>query len=145
MTTDRTLLHHVTGHHRRTTPRVHTDEEKAEFFRLLAEQGNASAVARQIGFVRVTCYIWVDQAGIFTGLNVDKKRDVCLELRAEGLGRAEAAEQAGVDRRTAQDFDKGIRQLDGGRSYAHETVFFLHEQRKGRGREASKDDLLDRA
>ena len=35
----------------RTTPRVYTDEEKAEFFRLLAEQGNVSAVARQLGFV----------------------------------------------------------------------------------------------
>lgn len=48
----------------RATPRIYTDAEKAEFFRLLVEQGNVSAVARQLGFVRVTCYKWAHQAGI---------------------------------------------------------------------------------
>ena len=59
----------------RATPRVYSAEEKAEFFRLLAEQGNVSAVARQLGFVRVTCYKWAHQAGIFTGRSVDGQRE----------------------------------------------------------------------
>ncbi len=42
----------------RTTPRAYTVEEKADNFRLLAEQGNASTVARKLGFVRMNCYKW---------------------------------------------------------------------------------------
>lgn len=115
---------------RRTPPRVYTDADKAEFFRLLAEQGNVSAVARQLGFVRVTCYKWAHQAGIFTGPNVDEKRERFLQLRAEGLSRAEAAERAGVDKRTAQDFDKGIRQFSGGRLYPDGSVVtYTHSEK----------------
>ncbi len=51
---------------RRGTPRVYTEQEKAEFFRLLAERGNVTAVARELGFTRITCYKWAHQAGIFT-------------------------------------------------------------------------------
>ncbi|MFD8692551.1 hypothetical protein [Streptomyces sp. NPDC059651] len=40
----------------RGTPHIYTAEEKAEFFRLLAERNNVSAVARELGFNRVTCY-----------------------------------------------------------------------------------------
>lgn len=101
----------------RATPRAYSAEEKAEFFRLLAVQGNVSAVARQLGFVRVTCYKWAHQAGIFTGRNVDAQRDEFLKLRSDGLSRAEAAEQVGADKRSAQDWDKGIRQFYGGRVY----------------------------
>ena len=101
----------------RATPRVYTDAEKAEFFRLLAEQGNVSAVARQLGFVRVTCYKWAHQAGIFTGRSVDAQRDEFLKLRAGGLSRADAAERVGADKRSAQDWDRGIRQFYGGRVY----------------------------
>ena len=101
----------------RATPRVYTDADKAEFFRLLAEQGNVSAVARQLGFVRVTCYKWAHQAGVFTGVNVDARRDEFLKLRADGLTRAEAAERAGADKRSAHAWDRGIRQFYGGRVY----------------------------
>ncbi|MEV6527303.1 helix-turn-helix domain-containing protein [Longispora sp. NPDC051575] len=51
---------------RRETPRVYSEAEKARFFRLLAERGNVSAVARELGFTRVTCYKWAHQAGVFT-------------------------------------------------------------------------------
>jgi transposase, IS30 family len=107
---------------RRRTPRLYTAEEKAEFFRLLAEQGNVSAVARQLGFVRVTCYKWAHRAGIFTGPNVDEKRDEFLRLRACGMSRRDAANHVGADKRTAQDWDKGIRQFSGGRVHADGTV-----------------------
>jgi len=101
----------------RATPRVYTDGDKAEFFGLLAEQGNVSAVARQLGFVRVTCYKWAHQAGIFTGRSVDAQRDEFLKLRSEGVSRAEAGARVGIDKRSAQDWDKGVRQFYGGRVY----------------------------
>jgi len=102
---------------RRQRPRTYTAEEKAEFFRLLHIRGNVSAVARELGYVRVTCYKWAHQAGIFTGKDVSDKREEFLRLRSEGVSRRQAAEQVGVDKRTAQDWDKGIRQFYGGRVY----------------------------
>ncbi len=102
--------------HRRT-PRVYSAEEKAEFFRLLSIVGNVSAVARELGFVRVTCYKWAHQAGIFTGRDVSDQRTEFLRLRGEGASRRDAAVEVGVDKRTAQDWDKGIRQFYGGRVY----------------------------
>jgi transposase-like protein len=102
---------------RRQRPRTYTAEEKAEFFRLLHIRGNVSAVARELGYVRVTCYKWAHQAGIFTGKDVSDERQEFLRLRSEGVSRREAAEQVGVDKRTAQDWDKGIRQFYGGRVY----------------------------
>jgi transposase-like protein len=102
---------------RRQRPRTYTAEEKAEFFRLLHIRGNVSAVARELGYVRVTCYKWAHHAGIFTGKDVSDERQEFLRLRSEGVSRREAAEQVGVDKRTAQDWDKGIRQFYGGRVY----------------------------
>src|SRR6185369_13719925 len=64
-----------------------------------------------------TCYKWAHQAGIFTGKDVSDKREEFLRLRSEGVSRRQAAEQVGVDKRTAQDWDKGIRQFYGGRVY----------------------------
>ena len=74
-------------------------------------------MARELGYVRVTCYKWAHQAGIFTGKDVSDERQEFLRLRSEGVSRREAAEQVGVDKRTAQDWDKGIRQFYGGRVY----------------------------
>lgn len=101
----------------RGIPRTYTAQDKAEFFRRLALNPNVSAVARELGFVRVTCYKWAHQAGIFTGKDVTAQREEFLRLRAEGLSRAQAAARVGVDKRRAQDWDKGIRQFYGGRVY----------------------------
>jgi IS30 family transposase len=57
------------------------------------------------------------QAGIFTGKSADAQRREFLRLRQEGRSRAEAAAAAGIDKRSAQDWDKGIRQFYGGRIY----------------------------
>jgi IS30 family transposase/transposase-like protein len=114
----------------RRAPREYSQEDKDRFFRLLAERGNVSAVARELGFVRVTCYKWAHQAGIFTGKSADAKRQEFTRLRAAGLTRAEAAEQAGVDRRSAADWDKGIRAFYGGRIYPDgRIVHYRPEQR----------------
>lgn len=102
--------------------RTYSAEDKSEFFRLLALHGNVSAVAKILGFVRVTCYKWAHQAGKFTGRKVEAQRTEFLQLRADGVSRAAAAQQLKVDKRTAQDWDKGIRQFSGGRVHADGTV-----------------------
>lgn len=114
----------------RRAPREYTQEDMARFFLLLVERGNVSAVAHELGFVRVTCYKWAHQAGIFTGESADAKRRVFTRLRTAGLTRAEAAEQVGVDRRSAADWDQGIRVFYGGRIYPDgRIVHYRPEQR----------------
>src|SRR5699024_4304239 len=97
--------------------RSYSAEEKAEFFRRLELVGNVSQVAKELGFVRVTCYKWAHAAGIFTGRDTRAQRARFRDLRAGGLSRAGAAKRVGVDKRTAQDWDKGITQITGGRLY----------------------------
>lgn len=101
----------------RVKNRAYSAEDKAEFFRRLELVGNVSQVAKELGFVRVTCYKWAHQAGIFTGTDTRAQRARFLDLRAAGLSRGEAATQVGVDKRSAQDWDKGITQVTGGRRY----------------------------
>ena len=76
----------------RATPRTYTPEDKAEFFRRLADNPNVSAVARELGFTRITCYSWAYKAGIRTSevRKVNPRREEFLRLRAEGLTRAQA-------------------------------------------------------
>lgn len=104
---------------RRSMPRVYTEEEKAEFFRRLSVRANVSAVARELGFLRVTCYAWAHRAGIFTGeaRKVNPRREKFLRLRSEGLSRPEAAAQVSADGRSAADWDKGIVMIHRGRVY----------------------------
>ena len=103
----------------RESPRVYTDEEKAKFFRLLAVRQNVSAVARELGYTRVTCYAWAHKAGIFTSeaRKVNPRREKFVGLRADGYSRAEAAAAVGADRRSAVDWDKGITIINRGRVY----------------------------
>lgn len=103
----------------RPTPRIYTAEEKAEFFRLLQEDKNVSAVASELGFNRVTCYSWAHRAGVFTSeaRKVNPRREMFLELRAEGMSRSEAATAVRADARSAADWDKGITIIHRGRIY----------------------------
>lgn len=97
--------------------RSYTAEDKAEFFKRLKASGNVAQVAKELGFVRVTCYKWAHQAGIFTGTDTRAKRAQFKALRAAGVPRGKAAKQIGVDQRSAQDWDKDIKQFTGGRIY----------------------------
>ncbi|MHA7295195.1 IS30 family transposase [Arthrobacter sp. HLT1-21] len=101
----------------RVKNRSYTDADKAEFFRRLKISGNVSRVAKELGFVRVTCYKWAHRAGIFTGTDTRAQRARFLDLRAAGVSRAAAASEVQVDKRTAADWDKGITQITGGRRY----------------------------
>jgi len=103
----------------RATPRKYTSEEKADFFQRLAVNPNVSAVAKEMGIPRVTCYAWAHKAGIFTSeaRKTNPRREEFLRLRAQGLTRAEAREQVGADARSATDWDKGITIINRGRVY----------------------------
>lgn len=101
----------------RSTQRKYSDAEKAEFLRRLAVVGNASPVARELGFNRVTCYVWAHKAGIFTAENADAKRQEFLRLRRDGLSRRIAAARLGIEAHQALDWDKGIRVFSKGRLY----------------------------
>lgn len=103
----------------RATPRMYSAEEKAEFFRRLSANPNVSAVAKEMGFPRVTCYAWAHKAGIFTSeaRKVNPRREEFLRLRANGLSRAEARKRVGADARSATDWDKGITIINRGRVY----------------------------
>ena len=101
----------------RAKSRTYSTEDKAEFFRRLAIVNNVSLVAKELGFVRVTCYKWAHRAGIFTGKDTRAQRARFRDLRSAGVSRAAAAAQVGIDKRSAQDWDKGIKQFTGGRIY----------------------------
>jgi IS30 family transposase len=103
----------------RATPRKYTAEDKAEFFRRLAANPNVSAVARELGFTRITCYSWAYKAGIRTGeaRKVNPRKEEFLRLRAQGLTRAQARARFGADARSATDWDKGITIINRGRIY----------------------------
>jgi IS30 family transposase/transposase-like protein len=101
----------------RRANRKYSDEDKAEFFRRLELNRNVTAVARELGFVRITCFKWAHEAGIYTGRDVSPKREEFLRLRAVGMPRAEAARQVGAASRSAADWDLGIRQIHYGRVY----------------------------
>ena len=103
----------------RPSPRVYTAEEKAGFLRRLEEHPNVSAVARELGFTRVTCYKWAHQAGIFTSeaRSVNPRREKFLQLRSEGMTRSEAAAVVRADPRSAADWDRGITIIHRGRVY----------------------------
>jgi IS30 family transposase len=101
----------------RSRQRTHTPEDRAEFFRRLAITPNVSAVARELGFNRVTCFAWAHKAGIFTSAYSDARRQQFLKLRREGVSRRAAAQQLGVEAHQALDWDKGIRVFSKGRIY----------------------------
>ena len=103
----------------RATPRKYTEQDKAEFFRRLTLNPNVSAVARELGFTRVTCYAWAYKAGIRTSeaRMVNPRREEFLRLRATGLTRAEARACVGADNRSVTDWDKGITIINRGRVY----------------------------
>ncbi|MGY4652943.1 transposase-like protein [Mycobacterium sp. URHB0021] len=103
----------------RRAPRRYTEQEKAEFLRLVAERLNISTAARDTGIHRPTAYAWARKAGIFTSeaRKVNPRREEFLRLRSEGLTRREAARKVGAVNRSATDWDKGITIIHRGRVY----------------------------
>ena len=101
----------------RRANRSYSAEDIAELFRRLELNRNVTAVARELDFIRITCFKWAHQAGIYTGRDVSPSWEEFLCLRAEGVSRADAARRVGVASRSAPDWDQGIRQIHYGRVY----------------------------
>ena len=102
----------------RSRQRQYSDMDKALFLARLAELRNVSRAARELGFNRVTCYVWAHQAGVFTSTYADDRRQAFLRLRGDGMSRAEAARRLGVEPHQASDWDRGIRSFSKGRVYS---------------------------
>jgi len=111
----------------RSTQRRFTAEEKAAFLHRLAEVGNVSKVARELGINQVTGYSWAHKAGIFTSDTVDVKRREFFRLRGEGVSRRDAAKQLGIESHQASDWDKGIRVFSKGRVLADGRVVLYRQ------------------
>ena len=116
---------------KRPAPRIYTERDKAEFFGRLAVNRNVTAVARELGFVRVTCFKWAHEAGIFTSRDADERKRAFFALRADGVPRAQAARQLKIAPRQAVDWDKGIRQFPGGRVYPDGRTVYYNQESQG--------------
>jgi len=95
---------------------------KMEFFEALDRVGGSiSAAARDVGVNRHTANGWARRAGIrgrgLSGTGPHPRRGEYTRLRAGGMPRRAAAEQVGINVRTAEDWDKGIRQIGHSRVY----------------------------
>jgi IS30 family transposase/transposase-like protein len=93
---------------------------KQRFFEALdREDGSISAAARAVGMSRNTAYVWARAAGVKgrgkPGAGPHPGRARYDELRAAGVPRRQAAAEVGVHERTAEDWDRGIRKINGKR------------------------------
>jgi IS30 family transposase len=101
------------------TSRKYTQEQKDEFFSVLDRLGSVAQAAESLGFNRYTCRKWARRAGFRgrPGGPVHPGRGEYFRLRKAGSTRREAANAVGVNPRTAQDWDHGIRTTKNGRLY----------------------------
>lgn len=93
-----------------TKNRTYTQADIDAFFSAVARLGTKAAAAAELGFNERTCYGWKATKGV-PGRGPHPRKDEYLQLRAAGTHRSEAARQVGVHVRTAQDWDRGIRQV----------------------------------
>ncbi len=77
-----------------------TQEQKDEFFAVLARVGSVSVAARELGLERSRCVSWARHAGIGSIQPGVRKRAEFLRLREAGVGRKEAAIAAGASRKS---------------------------------------------
>jgi IS30 family transposase len=96
---------------------------KSRFFEALDQaNGSVAGAARAVGVSRHTAAGWARKAGIRgrgkPGTGGHPRRAEYERLRAAGVRRREAAVQVGVHPRTAQDWDRGIRQIGHSRLHA---------------------------
>ncbi|MEZ3160063.1 helix-turn-helix domain-containing protein, partial [Microbacterium sp. BWT-B31] len=97
-----------------------SEELKVRFFEALdREEGGVTAAARVVGVNRHTAFGWARRAGVRgrgkPGRAAHPGRAEYDRLRALGVRRRDAALRVGVHERTAEDWDKGIRKINGSR------------------------------
>ncbi|WP_444664917.1 IS30 family transposase [Cellulomonas sp. CW35] len=91
------------------------------FFEVFDRVGSATLAAREVGLSRHTAAGWVRQAGLRSvgvgGWGPHPGKGEYQRLRRAGVSRRRAAEQVGVNERTARDWDGGVRKTRGARIY----------------------------
>jgi len=94
-------------------------ELKARFLARLDVVGNVTVVARELGLNPNTAYGWARKAGRRSERLPRRHpgRGEYERLRAQGVPRRRAAEQVGVNERTAKDWDYGVRKSRNARTY----------------------------
>ena len=97
---------------------------RARFFEALdRENGSISGAARAVGVNRATAFGWAREAGVrgrgTAGKGRHPGRVEYDQLRAAGVRRRDAAQQVGVNERTARDWDHGVRKSAHARVYAN--------------------------
>jgi IS30 family transposase len=99
--------------------RKYSPQQRDEFFSVLDRLGSITGAADALGLNRRTCSYWARHSGIRgkPGRAVHPKREEYFRLRAAGSVRREAARTVGVNVRTAEDWDRGIRKTKNGRLY----------------------------
>lgn len=99
------------------------EDLKRRFFEAFERSESATAAAREVGVNRHTAAGWVRKAGLRSVLRPEDPsrrhpgREEYFRLRASGVSRRRAAMQAGVNERTAQDWDSGVRKSRNSRTY----------------------------
>ena len=82
-----------------------SDQEKAEFFKVLAQVGSVSVAARAVGIPRSRCAAWARAAGIKSIHPGVAKRAEFLRLREAGTGKKQAAAAVGASHTSAAKWE----------------------------------------
>jgi IS30 family transposase len=97
----------------------HRAKARAEFLASFDRTGSVTVSAAELGINRNTAFGWARAAGLRSNRQRagHSRRAEYDRLRAAGSTRREAAAAAGVHERTARDWDRGVRKLNGRRLY----------------------------
>jgi transposase, IS30 family len=92
---------------------------REQFLASFDRTGSVTVSARELGINRNTAFGWARKAGLRSSRHRSGHpgRAEYHRLRAAGATRQEAAAAAGVHLRTARDWDRGVRKLNGRRLY----------------------------
>jgi transposase, IS30 family len=92
---------------------------KARFLEVLDRVGKISVAAGELGIGHALGRSWAREAGFeaVRGRRRHPRRGEYEQLRAGGVPQGRAAEQAGVNLRTARDWDRGVKKGKSARTY----------------------------
>jgi transposase, IS30 family len=93
-------------------------EFKARFLGVLDRAGKISVAADELGIGHAQARLWAREAGFepVRGRRRHPRRGEYERLRARGVPQRRAAEQAGVNLRTARDWDRGVKKSSNART-----------------------------
>lgn len=102
--------------------RTYREAERTAFLDAFERLGKVSLAAREVGLHPAGCYKWLVDVGIDAKKHSRARRSEYFRLRQSGTARADAARQAGLNIRTAIDWDQGIEHASNRRVYPHGRV-----------------------